>query len=108
MSCHVATASCQFRRAHTLSQGILLLHLRALRGLHVRALSLSFILECTDDMDSACPVPGHRLTVEMLPGLARAGRSYDSTPHESSPIQSRLVAGASGFTKSSSSVTLPQ
>src|SRR6267154_2194485 len=36
MSCHDATASCQFTSPHTPSQGIPLLHLRALRGLRVR------------------------------------------------------------------------
>src|SRR5258708_3093313 len=36
MSCHDATASCQFTSPHTLSQGIPVLHLLACRDLHVR------------------------------------------------------------------------
>src|SRR6266849_4814138 len=57
------------------------------------------------DMDNACPVPGHLLTVEMLPGLARDGCSYDSTSHENSPIHSRMFARRDCFTKSSPCAT---
>src|SRR5258708_8589348 len=64
------------------------------------SLSSSFILECTGGMDNACPVPGHLLTVEMLSGLARDGRSHDSTSHESSFIHSRIFARRDGFAKS--------
>src|SRR6266853_931345 len=103
MSCHVATASCQFTSPHTLSQGIPLLHLRiyecsaASTSVHYRCPSLWNAL---GDMDNACPVPGHLLTVEMLPGLARDGRSYDSTSHENSPIHSGMFARRDSFGKS--------
>src|SRR5713226_5259535 len=83
-------------------------NLRALCGLHVPALSLSFILECTGDMDNACPVPRHLLRVEMRPGLARDGRSYDSTSHANSPIHSRMFARRNSFTKSSPCATRPR
>src|SRR5438034_6384607 len=51
-------------------------------------------------MDNACPVPGHLLTVEMLSGLARDGRSHDSTSHENSFIHSRMFARRDSLAKS--------
>src|SRR5713101_7427710 len=111
MSCHDATASCQFTSPHTLSQGIPLLHLRiyersaASASVHYRCPSLWNAL---GDTDNACPVPGHLLTVEMLPGLARDGCSYDSTSHANSPIHSRMFARRNSFTKSSPCATRPR
>ncbi len=69
------------------------------------SLSSSFILECAGDIDNACPVPGHLLTVEMRPGLARDGRSYGSTSHENSPIHSKMFARRDCFTKPSPRAT---
>src|SRR5216684_3437913 len=108
MSCHDATASCQFTSPHTLSQGIPLLHLRiyersaASASVHYRCPSLWNAL---GDPDNACPAPGHLLTVEMPYSLARDGRSYDSTSHENSPIHSRMFARRDCFTKSSPRAT---
>ena len=83
-------------RIHPVKESRFLIYERATTP-PVPALSLSFILECTDDMDNACPVPGHLLRVEMLPGLARDGRSYDSTSHENSPIHSRMFVRRDSF-----------
>src|SRR6266436_773813 len=105
MSCHVATASCQSTSPQRTQSRNPASSLTSAPRPHVPALSLSFILECTDDMDNACRVPGHLLRVEMRPGPARDGRSYDSTSHENSAIHSGMFARRNSFTKSSSRAT---
>src|SRR6267378_209322 len=91
-------------RIHPVKESRFLIYERATTP-PVPALPLSFILECTDDMDNACPVPRHLLTVEMLPRLARDGSSYDSTSHENTRIHSRMFVRRDSFAESSARAT---
>src|SRR6266849_6742023 len=91
---------------NALRQGIpLLLHARSAASASLRYLCPS---GWHANLDNACTFSGHLHTVVMLPGLARDGRSNDSTSHEKTAIHSRMFIRRGSFTKSSPRATRPR